>query len=88
MGRHGIKKDERTCSGLNAVQSGEGFGPILEISHLLLRGGNEWDHAHDGHVPVLIVDGRETAWKNFGRMRMRFKGWQFQLKIRDQREEF
>jgi len=47
----------------------------------------QWDDARDGRVPLLIVDGREITWEEFGRMLMSFEGWQFKLEIRDQSEE-
>jgi hypothetical protein len=47
----------------------------------------EWDDAHDGRVPLVVVDGREITWEEFGRMLMAFEGWQFKLEIRDMSEE-
>ena len=60
----------------------------LQIADRVVRGRIEWDDAQDGHVPVLIIDGRQITWKDFGRMLMSFEGWQFQLNIRDKSEEF
>lgn len=59
----------------------------LQIADRDVRGRIEWDDAHDGRVPVLVIDGREITWKNFGRMLMSFEGWQFHLNIRDKSEE-
>lgn len=60
----------------------------LQIAdHQVARGTIEWDDAHDGHVPLLIIDGREITWEEFGRMLMTFEGWQFKLEIRDKSEE-
>lgn len=53
----------------------------------IVRGMVEWDDAHDGRVPLLIIDGREITWEEFGRMLMGFEGWQFKLEIRDKSEE-
>ena len=39
-------------------------------------------------MPVLVIDGREITWKDFGRMLMSFEDWQFQLNLRDKSEEF
>jgi hypothetical protein len=47
----------------------------------------EWDDAHDGRVPLLIIDGREITWEEFGRMMMSYEGWQFKLSIADKSEE-
>ena len=55
--------------------------PIAE--HLTVRGLIEWDEARDGHVPLLLIDGRKITWEAFGRLLMSFAGWQFKLEIRD-----
>ena len=60
----------------------------LQVADRVVRGRIEWDEAQDGHMPVLVIDGREITWKDFGRMLMSFEGWQFQLNIRDKSEEF
>ncbi len=58
----------------------------LEIADDLVRGRIEWDHANEG-APMLIIDGLEVTWEQFGRMLTSFEGWQFQLHIRDKSEE-
>jgi hypothetical protein len=55
--------------------------------HQVVRGLVDWDDASDGRVPLLIIDGREITWEEFGRMLMSFEGWQFKLEIRDISEE-
>jgi hypothetical protein len=55
--------------------------------HQTVRGRIEWDDAHNGRVPLLIIDGREIAWDELGRMLMSFEGWQFKLSIADKSEE-
>ena len=52
-----------------------------------MRGWIEWDDARNGRVPILIIDGREIDWDEFGRMFMSFEGWQFKLIIGDKSEE-
>ena len=52
-----------------------------------MRGKIEWDDAHDGRVPLLIIDGREITWDELGRMLMSFEGWQFKLTVADKSEE-
>jgi hypothetical protein len=37
---------------------------------------------------MLIIDGGEITWEDFGRMLMGFEGFHFQLNIRDKSEEF
>jgi hypothetical protein len=55
--------------------------------HQVVRGMIEWDDAQEGRMPLLIVDGREITWQEFGRMLMTFEGWQFKLEIRDKSGE-
>jgi len=60
----------------------------LQISdERVVRGRVEWDDARNGRVPLLIIDGQEIGWDEFGRMLMSFEGWQFKLTIRDKSEE-
>jgi hypothetical protein len=61
----------------------------LQIAdRLAVQGRIEWDAAEDGRVPLLVVDGREITWEEFGRMMLTCEGWQFRLEIRDKSEEF
>ena len=60
----------------------------LQIAdHQVVRGRIEWDDAHDGRLPLLVIDGREIDWDEFGHMLMTFEGWQFKLTIADKSEE-
>jgi len=60
----------------------------LQIAdHQIVRGRIEWDDAGDGRVPLLVIDGREITWEEFGCMLMSFEGRQFKLEIRDLSEE-
>ena len=60
----------------------------LQIAdHRVVQGKIEWDDAQDGRVPVLIIDGREITWNEFGRMLMSFEGWQFKMRLADKSEE-
>jgi len=60
----------------------------LQISdERVVRGRVGWDDARNGRVPLLIIDGQEIGWDEFGRMLMSFEGWQFKLTIRDKSEE-
>lgn len=65
--------------------TGERLGQ--QIADRMVRGRIEWDDAEDGHVPLVVVDGREITWEEFGRMLMSFEGWHFQLKIHDKSQE-
>jgi hypothetical protein len=61
----------------------------LQIAdHLVVQGRIGWDAAQDGRIPLLVVDGREITWEEFGRMMLTCEGWQFRLEIRDKSEEF
>jgi hypothetical protein len=53
----------------------------------VVRGRIEWDDDRGGRVPLLVIDGREIDWDEFGRMLMSFEGSQFKLHITDKSEE-
>jgi hypothetical protein len=80
-----IAKIRRALS-IKHVKDGE-LG--LQIAdHLAVQGTIESDSAEDGRVPLLVVDGREITWDEFGRMILTCEGWQFRLEIRDKSDEF
>lgn len=53
----------------------------------IVRGRIESDESEDGSLPLLVIDGREIGWDQFGRMLMSYEGWQFKLTIADKSEE-
>jgi hypothetical protein len=53
----------------------------------VVRGRVGWDDTHDGRLPLLIIDGREITWDQFGQLLMSFEGWQFKLTVADKSEE-
>ena len=57
------------------------------IADQTVCGRIEWDTSGDGRVPLLVVDGQDVSWNEFGRMLMSFEGWQFRVAIRDRSEE-
>jgi hypothetical protein len=61
--------------------------PGLHIADFLVRGRITWDDNEDGRLPMLVIDGREISWEQFGRMVMGFEGWQFRFEIRDRSQE-
>jgi hypothetical protein len=61
--------------------------PGLHIADFLARGRITWDDKEEGRYPLLVIDGREISWEQFGRMVMGFEGWQFKLEIRDRSDE-
>ena len=79
-----VKRIRRALSTKHLMESSLG----LQIANQILRGRIEWDDAHDGRLPMLIIDGREITWEDVGRMLMSFEGFHFQLNIRDKSEEF
>ena len=58
------------------------FGTQL-ADHRIVRGRIEWDADQNGHIPLVVIDGREFTWDEFGHMLMSCEGWQFKLEIRD-----
>lgn len=58
-----------------------------QVADRTVCGGIDWDVSADGRTPLLVIDGREVSWEDFGRMLMTFEGWQFRLDIFDQSEE-
>lgn len=59
----------------------------LQLVNDTVRGRIEWDEAEDGQLPLVVVDGRELSWEDFGRVLMSREGWQFKLEIKDPGEE-
>ena len=60
----------------------------LQIKDMEVRGHIEADLSDEGNLfdarlPMLIIDGREVTWEEFGHMLMTFEGYQFKLKIAD-----
>jgi len=45
------------------------------------------DDESDEDLPVVVIDGRPVTWEAFGRMLLRYEGWQFKLEIYDLSEE-
>ncbi|MGD1973510.1 MAG: hypothetical protein PVG73_05535 [Desulfobacterales bacterium] len=40
-----------------------------------------------GHPPLIVIDGKEIRWDEFGRMLMTYEGFNFKLEIFDRSEE-
>jgi hypothetical protein len=58
-----------------------------QIIDSTVRGRIEWDESQAGHLPLVVVDGKEVSWNELGRMLMSMEGWQFRLDIADPSEE-
>ena len=78
-----VKRMRRSLAVKHLEQSGYG----LQIADRTVRARIEWDETEDGRVPLLVIDGREISWEEFGRMLMTFEGWQFRMEIGDKSEE-
>jgi hypothetical protein len=58
------------------------------ISTGSIRGRISSDYRREPEpLPVIVIDGREFSWEQFGRMLLSFEGWQFRLEILDRTEE-
>ncbi len=75
----------RRALALRHLEYDEQFG--WTIADLLARGRIDWDEEQEGRVPLIVIDGREISWEQFGRMLMNFEGWQFKLEICDSSKE-
>jgi hypothetical protein len=51
------------------------------------RGHIEWDESQEGHLPLVVVDGKQVSWIDLGRMLMSMEGWKFRLDIADPSDE-
>jgi hypothetical protein len=79
-----LEKIRRALSVKHLI-SDQGGSQIAD--HRIVRGLIEWDEDCDGRVPILVIDGREIGWDEFGRMLMSYEGWQFKLNIADKSDE-
>jgi hypothetical protein len=59
----------------------------LRIKDMEVCGRIESDYSDADRVPVMVIDGREISWDEFGRMLMMFEGWQFRMDICDRSDE-
>ena len=78
-----VERMRRSLSVKHLVQSEQ----RLQIADQTVRARIEWDETKDGRMPLLVIDGRDVSWEEFGRMLMTFEGWQFRMEIRDRSEE-
>ena len=78
-----VERIRRKLSAKYLVQTEHG----PQIADLTVCAQIDWDAAHDGRVPLLVMDGEEVSWDEFGRMLMTFEGWQFRMEIADRSGE-
>jgi hypothetical protein len=63
------------------------YMPGLHIADLMVRGRITSERNGDERLPLLVIDGKEISWDEFGRMVMAFEGWQFRMEIKDRSED-
>ena len=78
-----VERMRRNLSVKHLVKSEHG----LQIAAETVRARIDWDETQDGRTPLLVIDGRDVSWEEFGRMLITFEGWQFRMKIGDLSEE-
>jgi hypothetical protein len=49
----------------------------------IVRGQIGWDPESEDQMPLVVVDGRELSWEEFGRVMKSYEGFQFVLKFVD-----
>lgn len=64
----------------------------LQIKDMEAKGQIEADMSDDSdpfgpRLPMLVIDGREVPWAQFGEMLMTFEGFQFKLQIVDKSDD-
>ena len=78
-----VERMRRSLSVKHLVQSEYG----LQIADQTVRARIESDQTTDERMPLLVIDGRDVSWEEFGRMLMTFEGWQFRIEIGDRSDE-
>jgi len=64
----------------------------LQVKDMEVKGKIEADTSDEADVfgtrlPMLVIDGREVSWEQFGEMLMTFEGFQFKLQIVDSSDD-
>ena len=59
----------------------------LQIAQRLVRGNIESDQDFSERTPLLIIDGKNVTWEEFGEMLMTFEGSQLKLELFDPSDE-
>ena len=78
-----VERMRRALSVKHLAQSEHG----LQIADKTVRARIGFDATNAGRIPLVVIDGREVSWDEFGRMLMTFEGWQFRMEIADRSEE-
>ena len=67
------------------ADNSDGHG--LQIVDKTVQGHIECEYSQDIYMPIVVVDGQEISWDEFGRMVSTFEGWQFKLEMIDRSDE-
>ena len=64
----------------------------LQIKDMEVKGTIEADMSDESdlwgsRMPMLVIDGRDVSWEEFGQMLMTFEGFQFKLEIVDKSDD-
>ena len=78
-----IERIRRSLSIRYLVRSENG----THIADQTVCGRIESDESESHRLPLLVIDGQDVSWDEFGRMLMSFEGWQLRVAIRDRSEE-
>lgn len=78
-----IQKIQRSLS-VKYIEESD-LGP--QFSGQTVKGHITSDCNEFERMPVMVIDGREFSWEEFGRMLLTHEGWQFKLEIVDSSEE-
>ena len=77
LGRKHIEWDDTTDS-----------WQISEEDVVRARIGSDLENDENyGHPPLIVIDGKEITWEDFGRMLMTYEGFNFKLEIFDRSDE-
>jgi hypothetical protein len=74
-----VERMRRTLATQHLVEDDLG----LSIAGVTVQGRISCDLESRPPMPMLVIDGRELSWEQFGRMLMTFEGWQFSLAFGD-----
>jgi len=80
-----IKRIKR-CLEINHIETGK-LTRYRITNDDIVRGHISWDDETDGELPLLVIDGKEIPWHEFGKMLMTYEGFNFRLDIFDRVEE-
>lgn len=80
-----VGKIRKTLSIKHITNDANGHG--LQIAEQTVRGRIEYGNSEGIPTPIVVVDGQEISWAEFGRMVSAFEGWQFKLEIFDRSDD-